>query len=90
MLYITVLRMSDMPARLERPRDTNQLAKRIVEIATGEEVVQDPPDNKNPHAQALGRLGGRKGGLMRAKKLSPKRRREIARKAAEARYKKKD
>ena len=42
---------------------------------------------KNPHAVALSRLGARKGGLARAAKLSPQERREIARKAAEARWK---
>jgi hypothetical protein len=40
---------------------------------------------KNPHAVALGRLGGVKGGLARAKALSPRRRREIAKQAATAR-----
>ena len=72
----------------ERPRDANQLAKKIVDIATGEEVGKNLHGDKNPHAQALGRLGGLKGGVVRAKNLSPERRREIARKAAEARYKK--
>jgi len=43
---------------------------------------------KNPHAVALGRLGGKKGGLARAKALSAERRREIAQKAIEARWKK--
>ncbi len=43
---------------------------------------------KNPAAVALGKLGGSKGGKMRAKKLSPKRRSEIARKAAKARWRK--
>ncbi len=42
---------------------------------------------KNPHAVALSRLGARKGGLARAAKLSAKERGEIARKAAEARWK---
>jgi len=41
---------------------------------------------KNPHAVALARLGARKGGLARAAKLSAEERREIARKAAEARW----
>jgi hypothetical protein len=41
---------------------------------------------KNPAAIALGRLGGQKGGLARAAKLSPERRSEIAKKAAEARW----
>lgn len=43
---------------------------------------------KNPHAQALGKLGGLKGGKARAKKLTPEQRREIAKKAAAARWKK--
>ncbi len=41
---------------------------------------------KNPHAVALGRLGGKKGGLARAAKLSPERLSEIGRKAMEARW----
>ncbi len=41
---------------------------------------------KNPAAVALGRLGGLKGGKARAKKLSKKRRSEIAKKAAQARW----
>jgi hypothetical protein len=45
---------------------------------------------KNPAAVALGRLGGLKGGKARAKALSAKKRKEIARKAAEKRWGKKD
>ena len=45
------------------------------------------PRERNPHAAALGRLGGRRGGLARAAALSPKRRRDIARAAAFARWK---
>jgi hypothetical protein len=45
------------------------------------------PGSVNPHAAALGRLGGLKGGPARAAKLSPRRRREIARAAARARWK---
>ena len=41
---------------------------------------------KNPHAQALGRLGGLKGGKARAGKLSAERRSEIARRAAQIRW----
>jgi hypothetical protein len=41
---------------------------------------------KNPHAAALGRLGGLKGGRARAEKLTARRRREIARQAAIARW----
>jgi hypothetical protein len=44
---------------------------------------------KNPAAVELGRLGGKKGGKARAEKLSPERRKEIARKAANARWEKK-
>jgi len=48
----------------------------------------DPAPQKNPHAAALGRLGGLKGGRARAISLSPAKRREIARKAARARWRK--
>jgi hypothetical protein len=41
---------------------------------------------RNPHASALGRLGARQGGLARAAALTPKRRRDIARAAACARW----
>ena len=44
------------------------------------------PKKKNPHAVALGKRGGSKGGKLRAEKLSPERRREIARKAVLARW----
>jgi hypothetical protein len=43
---------------------------------------------KNPHAVALGKKGGKKGGPARAKKLSAERRSEIARKAVLARWEK--
>jgi hypothetical protein len=55
---------------------------RIVQV----EWLTVRPDGKNPHAAALGRLGGLKGGRVRAERLSPARRREIARRAAEARW----
>lgn len=74
----------------KRPKDTNQLAKNIVDLATGEKTEEKPKqDGKNPHAVELGRLGGLKGGKARAKKLSKKRRSEIAKKAAKARWKNK-
>jgi hypothetical protein len=53
---------------------------------------EKPPtteQQKNPHAQALGRLGGLKGGAARAKKLTKEQRSEIARKAAATRWAKK-
>ena len=73
----------------KRPKDTNQLAKKIVDIATGESEDTNQDTQKNPHAVALGRLGGLKGGKARAKKLTAKKRSEIAKKAAKARWSKK-
>ncbi len=78
-----------MPKRSskKRPRDLNRLAASIVQAAT--EGDPEPEDNgKNPAAVELGRLGGLKGGPARAKKLNARRRKEIAKKAAEARWKK--
>lgn len=70
-----------------RPKDTNQLAKSIVDIATGESADEVlTPDGKNADAVALGRKGGKKGGPARAAALSPKRRKEIAQKADAARW----
>jgi len=66
----------------------NQLAKRIVDEATGEEPITPPPKEKNKAAQELGRLGGKKGGKARAESLTPEQRSEIAKKAAKARWKK--
>lgn len=76
-----------MPQRSskKKPRDLNRLAAAITAEAIGE-APEDPPSDKNPHAVALGRLGGQKGGPARAKTLSPKQRSEIARKAARARW----
>lgn len=68
------------------PTDLNQLAKSIVD----QTISQHPPDNqkreKNPAAVALGRLGGLRGGKARAEKLCPRKKSEIARKAAKARW----
>ena len=77
-----------MAKKPTRPRDTNQLAKSIVDIATGETDSAPTQDGKNPAAVALGRLGGLKGGKARAEKLSAKKRSEIAKKAAAARWNK--
>lgn len=80
-----------MPERPRRPRDPNELAFQIVQEATGEAPPQEPkPEReKNPAAVALGKLGGKKGGAARAAKMTPEERAESARKAAEARWKKK-
>lgn len=76
-----------MAKKAKRPTDLNQRAKNIVDIATGEaEDTAITPDGKNAAAVALGRLGGLKGGKERAKKLSAKRRSEIAKIAAKAKW----
>ena len=66
--------------------DVNVLAASIVQRATKEPVEIKP--EKNPAAVALGRLGGLKGGKARAEKLSAKKRKEIAKKAAKTRWEK--
>lgn len=77
-----------MPNRSsKRPRDPNQLAKLIADIATGEVQDAKTDDGKDPAAVSLGRRGGLKGGKARAAKLSAKKRTEIAKKAAKARWK---
>jgi hypothetical protein len=75
-----------MPKRSSTPKDVNQLAANIVNLATGNPITEEPLPEKNLAAVALGRLGGLKGGKARANKLSPKRRKEIAKKAAQARW----
>jgi hypothetical protein len=55
-------------------------------MTTNTQKQQETEPQKNPHAVALGRLGGLKGGKARAKKLSKKKRIEIAKKAAKARW----
>jgi hypothetical protein len=76
-------------AKAKRPTDPNQRAKSIVDIATGEiEDTDKIQGGKNPAAVALGKLGGLKGGKARAESLTAKKRSEIAKKAAAARWKK--
>jgi len=77
-----------MAKKPKRPKDTNQLAKYIVGLVTGEKTEPDVDKGKDPNAVALGRKGGIKGGKARANKLTPERRKEIAKKAAEKRWKK--
>jgi hypothetical protein len=67
--------------RNRRTPDVNVIAAAIREQATDESRIV-----KNPAAVALGRLGGLKGGKARAHNLSPERRKEIAKKAALARW----
>lgn len=70
----------------KRPRDVNALAKLIADVATGQIEMPKTEDGKNAAAVALGRKGGLKGGKARAQKLSERRRREIAKGAARARW----
>jgi hypothetical protein len=81
-----------MPKRSGEKRDFMQVAREVVERAIGEKMdgspLETPPiDTRNPHAVALGKIGGKKGGKARADALSASRRRSIAKKAAHARWK---
>ncbi|MBI5936457.1 MAG: histone H1 [Betaproteobacteria bacterium] len=74
-----------MQKRQKRP-DLNQLAASIVAEATGEaEPTENPKDKEKKESSVK---GGKKGGKARAEKLTPEERSEIARLAAEARWKK--
>jgi hypothetical protein len=82
------------------PRDINARAAQIVALSTGqplpnltgkqESPATEPISDKNPAAVALGRLGGLKGGKARASALSKRKRADIAKLAAAARWKKSD
>ena len=66
----------------KRPRDLNQWAKRMVDVATGEAKDREPTpeeQGKDPAAVKRGRLGGAKGGAARAAKMTPKERSDSAR-----------
>jgi hypothetical protein len=87
--------MPKRSSKKSKPADISQLARAIVEEATGESlanhaVSKEPPKKptrkKNPAAVALGKLGGKKGGPARARKLNPEQRKAIAEKAARARW----
>ena len=73
-----------------RPRDPNQLAKLIADIATGQIELPKTDDGKDPAAVVLGRKGGLKGGRARARSLTPEQRLEIAKTAANARWRKRN
>ncbi len=70
------------PAGQKRPADVIGNAVRVMKIATGEIDEDTPIDGKDPAAKAL----GAKGGAARAKAMTPERRAEIAKKAAEKRW----
>jgi hypothetical protein len=67
----------------KRPRDPNQLAKLVVDIATGQTEDTVSESKRNPSKK---RSGGLSGGKARAQKLSAKERRQIAKKAANKRW----
>ena len=70
---------------IRRPRDPNQLAKLIVDIATGE-VEDKPTGEKDASLAARGRKGGKIGGAVRAARMSPEDRSQAAKVAAQARW----
>lgn len=74
----------------EKARDFFAVARRVVEQAIGEQMDGSPlidrDAGKNPAAVALSKLGAAKGGKARAAKLSPAKRKAIAKKAAKARW----
>lgn len=77
-----------MPDRSrKRPHDVNELARQLVDEATGEVPPSPDPEGKDPAAVALGRKGGLKGGKARAANMTAQERSEAARKAARARWK---
>ena len=82
-----------MPKRSSSERkpgkpDVNETAAAIARYIAGEGPKPEPPAEKpkNPAAVELGRLGGLKGGNARAAKLSPAKRKAIAKKAAKVRW----
>jgi hypothetical protein len=86
----SIRRFSDFPCYISlmpnrTSKDANQIAKSIVDAVS--EASHEYPA-KNSAAVALGRLGGKKGGPARAKALTAKRRAEIAKQAAKARWRK--
>ena len=70
------------PQGQKRPADVIGNAVKVMQIATGEAEEEFEDDGKDPAAKTL----GAKGGKARAKKLTPERRREIAREAAQKRW----
>jgi hypothetical protein len=76
------MRMPRGPKGERRHADVNRNAVLIARIATGEAADEAPDDGKNKAAQELGRLGGK----ARAAGLSAKKRKEIAKKAAQKRW----
>ena len=76
-----------MTEKPKRPRDVSQLAKMMVDIASGETESLPSERQKDPAAVTRGRAGGLKGGKARAEKLTPKDRQSQALKAIRSRWK---
>jgi len=74
-----------MDKKPKRPKDLNQLAWQIVRESTGQAEPELEPEKDEKKAEA-GRKGGKIGGKARAEKLSPKKRKTIAKKAAAKRW----
>jgi len=79
------VRYCPVAKRPKRPGDFAQVAKLVVDIATGQAPPDPPIQPESPRA-IVGRKGGLRGGKARAKKLSPRKRTAIAKKAARARW----
>jgi hypothetical protein len=85
----------DAEATVEEADDTFEIGAPCPECGAPTDRVEvlrrrTTARNPNPHAAALGRIGGLKGGPARAARLSPERRREIARAAARSRWQRRD
>ena len=89
---LAILGLDMLDRSKTRPRDPNALAHQVFLESIGEapkfDPAAEPESDKNPHAVALGRLGGLKGGMARAAALTPKKRSQIAAKAAKKRWSK--
>jgi hypothetical protein len=69
----------------KRPTDVNELARHLVETSTGENI-QTISASLSAYMAAIGRKGGQIGGRRRLETLSARKRRSIAKKAAQARW----
>ena len=81
----------DMAEKKKLRPDVNEIAHRVMLEATGQAPKTPPPsersdDEKDPEAVSRGSKGGKKGGAARKQSLSAERRKEIAKKAADARW----
>lgn len=75
-----------MPKRSSKQKDTQELARSVLDAVVPDAEPTPPAKEKNPAAVALGRLGGMKGGKARAAKLTPEQRKAIASNAAKKRW----